>query len=341
MKRIKTEKKLCMCCMEEHEVHTVRVRERNTFKGVEIQYDAIYEYCERAEAYFSTEEMISANDIAMKNAYRQAVGLLTTTQIEAIRAKYGISQSDLATLLGWGEKTITRYESHQVQDIAHNTILVKLDSDPEWFMEFLKAAKDRISWESYTKYRATATALFEKAQDEYLRKSILAQYARYENEAQSIGGTPLNLDKVVDAVNYFANSTAVRGLYLVKLIKLLWYSDALCYKRSGKSMMGLVYKALPMGAVPVAYKALIDLKGIEYEEVDFGESTGIHFTKTAHTAYPALSEADKDVLNTVIARFGQEGKDAIVRRMHEETAYTETARYDVIQYKYAAELSLE
>jgi len=35
----------------------------------------------------------------------------------------GISQSDLCLLLGWGGKTITRYESHQVQDIAHDTIL--------------------------------------------------------------------------------------------------------------------------------------------------------------------------------------------------------------------------
>lgn len=30
----------------------------------------------------------------------------------AIRARYGISQSDLCLLLGWGGKTITRYESH-------------------------------------------------------------------------------------------------------------------------------------------------------------------------------------------------------------------------------------
>lgn len=28
-------------------------------------------------------------------------------------------------LLGWGGKTITRYESHQVQDKAHDTILKK------------------------------------------------------------------------------------------------------------------------------------------------------------------------------------------------------------------------
>lgn len=340
METLKIEKKLCMCCMEEHEVRTVRVREQNVFKGVEVSYDATYEYCEPADEYIATEEMLSANDMAMKNAYRQAMGLLTTEQIGAIRAKYGISQSDLAALLGWGGKTITRYESHQVQDIAHNTILVKLDSDPEWFIELLKSARERISPEAYAKYMTTAAALFENAQDEYLRKSIYAQYARYADDFQSTGGTPLNLDKVVDVVNYFANALEVMGLYLVKLMKLLWYSDALAWKRSGRSMTGLVYRALPMGAVPVAYKSLIDLKGIEYEEVGSGENVGNRFLRTAHTTYPTLTQADVDVLNAVIRRFGQETKDAIVECMHGETAYLKTARGNVIQYKYAAELSL-
>lgn len=106
METLKIEKKLCVCCMEEHKVRTVRVRERNAFKGVEVEFDATYEYCEPADEYIATEEILSANDMAMKNACRQMMGLLTAEQIGAIRAKYGISQSDLAALLGWGGKTI-------------------------------------------------------------------------------------------------------------------------------------------------------------------------------------------------------------------------------------------
>lgn len=34
-------------------------------------------------------------------------------------------------MLGWGSKTITRYESHQVQDRAHDTILKKISHDPD------------------------------------------------------------------------------------------------------------------------------------------------------------------------------------------------------------------
>lgn len=78
METIKVEKKLCICCMEEHDVYTVRVKEYNVFKGVPVEYDATYEYCELADEYISTEEMISANDIAMKNAYRQTIQRTST-----------------------------------------------------------------------------------------------------------------------------------------------------------------------------------------------------------------------------------------------------------------------
>lgn len=58
MKIIKSEKRLCTCCMEEHEVKTVLV-----------------------------EEQIQENDIHLKDAYREKEGLLTSGQIRSIREK--------------------------------------------------------------------------------------------------------------------------------------------------------------------------------------------------------------------------------------------------------------
>ena len=55
--------------MEEHEVKIVAVSEKTTFKGEKVEYTAMYEYCDVADEYLSTEEMITSNDIAMKNAY--------------------------------------------------------------------------------------------------------------------------------------------------------------------------------------------------------------------------------------------------------------------------------
>lgn len=340
MKTIKKEKKLCLCCMKEHEVSIVKLKEDNIFKGEVVEYEAMYEYCENTDEMIASEEMISVNDIEMKNAYRKKVGLLETKDICAIRQKYGISQSDLAIVLGWGEKTITRYESHQVQDMAHNAILQKIDQDPEWYMDLLEQSKGEFSKSTFEKYYSKAKEVYEKYQDCYLRKTIQAQYVKYEDNAECCGNMRLNLDKVIDSVCYFANSLKMKWLYKVKLLKLLWYSDALSYKRYGHSITGLVYAALPMGAAPLQYGLIIDLNGIYYEEVEFEDSTGYHFVTNDNTSYHSLSKNDIKVLDAVIEAFGDKTKDFIVNAMHQEKAYTETAPNDIINYKYSLELSL-
>ena len=126
MKIMKSEKRFCTCCMEEHEVKTVLVLEQATFKNVKVDYEAIYSYCDVAEELYMDEQQIQENDVRVKDAYRKEQGLLTSSEIYNIRSKYGISQRDFCILLGWGGKTITRYEGHQVQDKAHDTILSKI-----------------------------------------------------------------------------------------------------------------------------------------------------------------------------------------------------------------------
>ena len=341
MEIIKKERKLCLSCMEEHDVAYVRLKEKNIFKGQEIEYDVVYEYCEETNEFISSDTMISTNDISLKNAYRQKIGLLTSIEIEKIRQKYGVSQTDLAILLGWGEKTITRYESHQVQDNAHDTILRKIDEDPEWYISLLKKSESKFSPSTYSKYFEAARQLYENTQDEYLRRTIQAQYVKYENISECCGNVKLDLDKVVEVISYFANSIKVKSLYKVKLMKLLWYADALSYKRYGHSMTGLVYRALPMGAVPLQYDLIIDLKGVMYEEVEFVEGSGYHFIPTSSNKYLHLTKDDISVLDKIIDQFGSSSKENIINSMHNEQAYIETALNDVIQYKYAHQLSLD
>lgn len=340
MKIIKSEKKLCTCCMEEHEVKTVLVKDKAEFKNTKVDYDAYYLYCDLAEELYMDEKQIQDNDVRMKDSYRAKVGLLTSTQISGIRTKYGISQSDLCVLLGWGGKTITRYERHQVQDKAHDTILKKINQDPEWFLSLLNDAKDNLSSEAYKKYMDAATSLFEEDQDAYLRKAIEASYARFHGKKMFHGNAPLSLDKVVDVIRYFAASSKVTNLYKVKMMKLMWYADALAYKRRGRAITGLVYQALPMGAVPVGHNSIIDLKDVPCEEVDMGETNAYHFALSGECEFLALSKEDKEILDFVIDKLGKMSKNDIIAFMHNEQAYIETAPRDVIEFKYAESLQI-
>jgi putative zinc finger/helix-turn-helix YgiT family protein len=326
--------------MEEHEVKTVLVKDQATFKNVKVNYDASYLYCDEAEELYMNEQQMQENDVRLKDAYRKAEGLLTTAEIIGIRAMYGISQSDLCLLLGWGGKTITRYESHQVQDKAHDTILKKLEQDPEWFLSLLNDAKENLSTEAYQKYLDAATALYEKNQDSYLRKAIEASYARFHGNRLFHGNTELSLNKVVDVIRYFAASTQITSLYKVKLMKLMWYADALSYKNRGFAITGLVYQALPMGAVPVGHNSIIDLRDVPCEEIDMGETNAYHFSLKEADSFPALSDEDINILDIVIEKLGKMSKSEIVSFMHKEQAYVETAPRDVIQFKYAENLQI-
>ena len=340
MKVIRSEKRLCTCCMEEHEVKIVRVMERASYKNVQVDYEATYFFCDAAEELYMNESQIQENDIAIKDAYRRKKRLLTSKDINAIRGKYGISQSDLCILLGWGGKTITRYETHQVQDKAHDTILKKLNQDPEWFLDLLIEAKNNLLTDSYRRYLEIATVLYENDQDRYLRKAIEAKYARYQSNQMFQGNTVLSLDKVVDVIRYFAAATGVTSLYKVKLMKLMWYSDALSYKKRGSAITGLVYQALPMGAVPIGHDSIIDLSGVPCEEVDMGETYAYYFNLKGGSDYPALNEEDKRIMDIVIARLGRMSKDEIVAFMHKEQAYCKTAYKDIILFKYAESLQI-
>lgn len=154
------------------------------------------------------------------------------------------------------------------------------------------------------------------------------------------GNADLSLDKVVDVIRYFASSKNVTNLYKVKLMKLMWYADALAYKKRGFAITGLVDQALPMGAVPVGHSSIIDLKDVPCEEVDIGETSAYHFSLTGEKNFSALSKEEKDILDFVIEKLGKMSKNEMIDFMHKERAYVETAPRDVIQFKYAEYLQI-
>lgn len=335
-----SDKRLCACCMEAHEVKTVFIHETSTFKGEKVEYEASYLYCDEAEEIYMDEQQIRENDIRLKDAYRKNEGLLTSSEIIKIRTKYGITQSDLCILLGWGKKTITRYEGCQIQDKAHDTILRKLANDSEWFLTLLKAAKENLEPKAYQKYSNIATTLFEKDQDSYLRKSIEANYAKYKESKMYNGNVALSLDKVVDVIRYFAASEQVTSLYKVKLMKLMWYADALAYKTRGFAITGLIYQSLPMGAVPIGDNSIIDLKDVPCEEVDMGETNAYYFYLEEETNFPSLTKEDKEILDFVIRKLGKMTKNQIVSFMHKEQSYIKTIPREIISFEHIDSLQI-
>ena len=116
----------CPLCDKTHEVEERKRFATITLKGDKVTYEERFYFCANAddeENEFETGSMTNENLLNARNAYRVKHGLLTSDEIVAIRENYGLSQVDLARLLGWGEATISRYESKAIQDEAYDTML--------------------------------------------------------------------------------------------------------------------------------------------------------------------------------------------------------------------------
>ena len=328
---------LCFLCMEEHDKELVKRNQKTIFKDEEVDYEEQVLYCKNTDEYYSTEEMISENDISMKDAYRKKTGLLTSKEIISIREKFGCSQKSLAIILGLGEKTVTRYENHQVQDKAYDNLLKSLADNPLLFVESLKANKDSLSKDSFRKIFKKTNKIISEYDNHYLELSILAEY---EGDYDPIftGNTNLNLKKVTELVNYFG--TIVKDLFLVKLMKLLWYSDFYHYKKTGHGISGLCYFKEKMGALPKAYDKIILLDDVKKETVMIGDNLVDKFVGSKTLTNTVLSKEEIETLEVIAVKFKKYSTAAIVEEMHNEVAYIKTKDKSPMSYDKAESLNI-
>ena len=336
----KTKSAYCPFCMKDHEVGLKVEPEMMVFKGEDVSFPATYLYCRKTDEYYEDEITAKENDLALKDAYREKMGLLKSSEIVSLRDKYGITQTDLCVLLGWGGKTIARYEGSQVRDNAHDMILRKISEDPSWYMDILVESRNKIPERSYEKYYLMASAVYEKSGDYYLHELIRANCAKYRKRPEEYGNADLSFAKIVDLINYLSSSKDVDHLYKVKLMKMMWYADALSYKDRGCSITGLPYLALAMGAVPESHDYIIKLGGINFTVEMIGENEAYHF-QSEKRSFPSLTSEDKKILDRIISVMGKWKADQIISYMHDEEAYRKTKENDVISFEYAKNLSID
>ena len=68
MKKLSSETKYCILCKEVHEVDTIERIDCIEYKGEEIMFTAIYEYCRRSRRYMENSDMVKKNRAAKEEA---------------------------------------------------------------------------------------------------------------------------------------------------------------------------------------------------------------------------------------------------------------------------------
>lgn len=338
MKYINTDCPIC------NRVHELEIKSRNTqglIKGEVVEYEEKYLECrdiESDENEFVSASLMDENLLRARDAYRAENGLLTSNEIAEIRQFYGLTQSDFSNLLGWGDVTVTRYESKTIQDETYDNLMRMAYESPVFALESLTRHKEKFTQEKYEKVRRSVIVKVQQYGTLYLKKQeIQSMYASYDSESVFNGQKILDIGKVNDVIGYFAQYT--NKLYKVKLMKLLWYADVLHYKRHGKAMMGLVYQHKNHGALPLAYNEIIYLPSVKVQEEIWNEDIGYKIVPVGETDLSKFTKQELDILQLLTKKFRDARARDIVDYMHEEAAYKETQPNQVISYEIAKELN--
>lgn len=331
----------CPVCGKTHEVEERKRLSTIMIKGEDVSFEEKFYFCKYAdedENEFETGSMTNDNLLNARNAYRIKMGLLTSDEIVAIRESYGLSQVDLAKLLGWGEATISRYESKAIQDEAYDIMLRWVKNNPFQALGLLKKNADGFTESKYTEIKYKILDKLDLYGKEFLsRQKLEGEYANFEEPSDSNGFSKLDIDKIEAIISYLAEKDP--SLYKVKLMKMLWYTDVLFFIKAGFSMTGMVYRHEVMGALPIGHYSLMNLEKLNVKEEESDTyDVKIHIYPTENMDYSILKKGEKIILDKVAAKFRNYNAKDIVDYMHKEKAYKETNQGEIIPFSLAKEI---
>jgi len=120
------------------------VLESVNVKGVEFNATLKVPTCNICGTKLFVKDIERENDKLVYDEYKRRNNLLTSYEVKDIRDSFGLSQKSFAKLLGFGEKTITRYENGSIQDHAHDN-LIRLMSKKINLYGIWNLRKDRLT----------------------------------------------------------------------------------------------------------------------------------------------------------------------------------------------------
>ena len=259
------EKKYCPLCEKEHDLDIIIEQDICEIKDENITYNKTSYYCNNKKQKFVTPDLEDINQLAIKDEYRKKHNLLTSYEIKQIRDKYSLSQSDFALILGWGEVTITRYETKEIQNEKYDSLLRKIKDNPYLLYDYFEINKDYFEQKKQIKISQKIikqTPSIEHA-NILIEQSLIKKH--FSNDSILRGNSDIKIDRILAIMKRIIDSGFL--LYKTKIGKVLWYIDVLFFKKYNYSITGLSYFNMKYGACPLGLDLILDSPSIELKEI--------------------------------------------------------------------------
>ena len=138
----------CPVCNGKAELKT-ELKERN-FRGDTFEvYEHLY-ICSKCNYSFTIDEVDNFNIQMVRNKYREKYNIPSPEQLIFIRERYGISQTKMSEILGFGPNQYRLYESGDIPAGGNATIL-NLIIEPSEFKNILNKKSNVLSKKDFEK----------------------------------------------------------------------------------------------------------------------------------------------------------------------------------------------
>ena len=288
---------------------------------------------------FTTDETDEVTVQQVYNQYREKYKLPFPEQIQAIREKYQISASKMSEVLGFGINVYRQYESGEVPNQS-NARLIQLAKDPAEFRK-LVLLSNAFNDKEQDKILRRIEGLIQ-AEKNYFYQLIINDYLLCnDTEPSAKNGYVLpNLEKIQNVIIYLVEHIVP---WKTGLNKLLFYTDFIHYRNYGKSIMGLQYRAIPLGTVPSNYDRILanvvekELVQVEYVQFNNGNVGENYKPNPLHPFDESLfSEQELKTLQNVVKNFKDKKTNQIVAINHQEKAWIDNhEQRGLVDYEYA------
>ena len=327
-------KGICPNCEKETTLERVSIEEVISVRRGDITVPVELFRCSECGEDFEDASSKEAQVESAYREYRKRLNLLQPEEIKNFRSRFGLTQSELGKLLGFGGASISRYENGALQDDTHDNAL-RLAMHPNNLLRLIEKFPDAIS-------DAKRSELTARLRDEDMCSSFRTHLERLSSyKADHLCGfKEFDFAKFLSAVLLFCKA----GTFTTVLNKLLFYGDFLHYKEFSVSITGLRYAHMTYGPAPDKYHtffaSLIEDELLNTEEVVFNNGGGERFWSSAKPDIEIFEESELRCLLHVKAKFGKSTATEVSDYSHKESAYKETKNGELITYTLAENLSL-
>lgn len=330
----------CPYCKKEVE-YKIEKRELKEFRGIKINTYEEVAICKECNKDLYINEIENENNERIYDIYRKKANIIKPQDIIKLREKYGISQRELTSILGFGKMTINRYERGGIPTKSQSDYIKLLIENEEEFTKKAKEAyeKNNISQKTYEKI--VSKEIVEGITEE----DIQEMYRRYINKILNRkpdiynGYKTFDLELVENIISYIASK--VKNLTITSLNKYLWFIDILSFNRRGVSITGLTYQNQQFGPTIIEQKYKeISLLDDKYTRNDYEDETGTKTYITSKENYDLskLNTIEIEIIDTIINLLKDKNVSEISNMSHKEDGWKKTKRYEIISFEYAMNL---